>query len=1287
MRLKIELMVLLWTSVAFMDGAGAIDLFVNKQGSDAHNGASRETAFLTIQKGVNALKPGDILTIGPGEYRGNITLFEFGDRDRETVIRAEIPGTVVLRGDRDFDLDFVKVPGRRFVYIADCKTQALSVHEADTLTNLAAAADAPALEFAPGRFFCDTREGKLYLSSSDFQAPKCHRYTLGTLKGHGFHLFKCHRVVLDGLAASAYRTPVKKEVLLLPVSGFMLHECRKCVVRRCTAFFNGSGITINSGIGSNIDRPGEGRANIVEDCLTYANDLDGIVAYNPSGETIRRCRSFLNQTYGARFYGGRAGEAPCLMEGVTAWGNPGGDFWAKGRGLSGYQSNVIARQCVAFRDCMFGNFRNGLIGGRTSISGSAAATTARLPDGHKEFHAFLDTNCADPLNADFRPQAASKLHRSGTGPGPYKPNIYYVTMDGNDENDGLSMANAFLTPAKAARRLKPGDTLYIAPGRYKGGLTVSAKDVHIRGRGIEEAVIRGTLNVFDREQISIERLQFSDDVRIDGGKEITLRNCVFSGSSIRAEGVTKLHITHTLFASPLDLRKCSEVLLSGNLYASAPAVSTDSLAAVRYSSYNSYPEAERCWKAGKRVVSLNGLRPLHDAYSIVAAPRTIQHNGALIVKNQYDFSGRGALGTAIGPYREWRRKEMKLVGPFVESKGAHSADIEWWSTLPVKVALCWGDTPSCTDRKEIAQNAFYSFSLTGLVPGNKYHLKIIPRSIAPAADPARRFLLPAEELTAEFTPTRRAAPRATYYVAPDGNDSADGRNRNTAWKTLQTAADRVCPGDTVLLAGGTYDGTFYFRRTGEQDKPITFKAVPGEKATISGMGETLHAGFVLYGKHHYRLDSLYFKGYAGIPDNAGGAEHGAILARDSRDLQVTRCHASGGWGRCFEAHNCAGLVVRNCVFMHSMEAVMLYYCPNVVVEHSVFINPLILHLHAYNHADAPASVSRCIFGENTRHKVHVPFISVGGSISDNCFSLRWSKYDRVVTGGMTLPEYHASRGDTGSLAVNAHMPGVHGWYQGWYRIPNSDFNGLFATNPELVLRGMGLQPEAFRDFHFRKDEWPYDREWAEEVVARLKAAQALVAAGEDTAAVTAYVNLGKMPMHDRLRTEALDQAAQCAVRMNDHVLAMKLARRIPLEPFAVRRQMAILTRQKKFAELVATFSSAALNGRKLHLSWVVPENERVLADALYYRGIAYAETGNPGKAEADLRRIIDKGKQLGYSPGPSVLAVAWKRLGDFYRVFRKDNEKARDAYRRALETKPNPEICDELEDAAQKLHQ
>ena len=43
--------------------ASAREFFVSKQGDDIHDGLSMGQAFATIQKGVDALSPGDTLTI------------------------------------------------------------------------------------------------------------------------------------------------------------------------------------------------------------------------------------------------------------------------------------------------------------------------------------------------------------------------------------------------------------------------------------------------------------------------------------------------------------------------------------------------------------------------------------------------------------------------------------------------------------------------------------------------------------------------------------------------------------------------------------------------------------------------------------------------------------------------------------------------------------------------------------------------------------------------------------------------------------------------------------------------------------------------------------------------------------------------------------------------------------------------------------------------------------------------------------------------------------------------
>ena len=70
---------------------------------------------------------------------------------------------------------------------------------------------------------------------------------------------------------------------------------------------------------------------------------------------------------------------------------------------------------------------------------------------------------------------------------------------------------------------------------------------------------------------------------------------------------------------------------------------------------------------------------------------------------------------------------------------------------------------------------------------------------------------------------------ATYYVRPDGHDSASGLNNTSdpaagAWRTVQKAANTVAAGDTVNVVDGNYAG-FMIQTSGTSTQPITFKAM------------------------------------------------------------------------------------------------------------------------------------------------------------------------------------------------------------------------------------------------------------------------------------------------------------------------------------------------------------------------------------------------------------------------------------------------------------------------------
>ncbi len=72
------------------------------------------------------------------------------------------------------------------------------------------------------------------------------------------------------------------------------------------------------------------------------------------------------------------------------------------------------------------------------------------------------------------------------------------------------------------------------------------------------------------------------------------------------------------------------------------------------------------------------------------------------------------------------------------------------------------------------------------------------------------------------------------YVSPRGQDWSDGAGRDCPLRTLQRAADRARPGDTVVLLPGLYRERVVIRQGGQPGRSVTFCAeVPGT-VTISG---------------------------------------------------------------------------------------------------------------------------------------------------------------------------------------------------------------------------------------------------------------------------------------------------------------------------------------------------------------------------------------------------------------------------------------------------------------------
>ena len=1242
MRMNMRMAVLLGAMLAFQSGVQGAEYFVNKQGSDAKNGASRETAFLTIQKGVDALKPGDTLTIAPGEYHENVQRTDLGSPDVDTVVRAEVPGTAVLRGDVPAP-EFKKVDGYRFVYAAQFDQAPNAVLEHHELHTLLPKANVAELEFDPGFFHYDAVARTLYISNLDLSAPDQRRYTVAVNGKQGFELTNPQRVTIEGLAATGF----------YPGWGINLNAPVSCAVRDCVTFMSVGGIRL--GPSGRIGGKG-GSNNVVEKCVSYGHTFGGIVRYGANNDVIRNCHTYRskregNEHFGIMHYAGMTG--PLLIKNNISWGQN-FDYSVKPVGRDRLEN------CVALGFIRNANMFHNLIGGGNEYDRSSAAPADNILF-LRERKLDRDFEFADPLNLDFRLQPDSRFRGTapdGTDRGPYPStaNIVYVSPAGDDRADGLSMRKPWRTLERSLKGLRPGDTLYLAEGEYAAAPWKKAGNgktpIRVCGRGRGTVTVRGKLILTGAAGIVFERLNLSRGAALSDSRGLAFKNCTFFGPTdgLDADKVKDLKITHSVFAGvPLHLRKTEVVTLSGNIFANAgkPAVRLDAAGAIRYSNYNNYQDRAQCWEVNGAAWSFAHLQQRHDGYSQALVPKFVLKKGVPRLKNDDRFKSRGPGSTALGIHHEYETtaKALGLVGPFLHSVSDTTANIEWWTSHPATYSLSWGQTPGMTNRVHNVRGPerFNTFSLTGLKPDQAYYLRILSAD-ASRGDASLAVLKPKSAALSFKTAPKAVEPRV-YYVAPNGNDRNSGLSRKQAFRTVSCAANRVGPGDTVLIAGGNYAETVRIRAAGTKERPITFRSVPGEKPVFKN--ENLSRAFEVVLKPDLRFDGLYFQ--------RGGFGDQVFVVRQSERVQITRC-----LNVTVAADESAGMLVRNCVARGGWTAVALSRCPDSRVENNVFIMTTLRQLVC----DASTIVRGNIFCECLRNKTHQTLLELSANVaeSDNCFYMRWPEDEKLAINNRTLPEYRVRTGSD-AFAANPMMPGTPGRLQGWQQSSDKDFDQFFTTNPKLILRGIGLKPVAFRDSRLGVTNWVYDRAWAEAVIKAANAASALARAGRDAEALAAYTNLAKtLPLSDRLKADVLEQASLCAGRLKEYGRAMQLAKSIPVEPIAIRRQMQLMLEQKQYAALLDAFANSKMGGRSFHLSFVYPEQEDVMADLYYCRSLAYVHTNDLAAAEADLRIMNDKRTRLTYRSGEAIHDRVWLQLGDFYRTQLKDDDRALEAY-------------------------
>src|SRR5690606_924590 len=271
---------------------------------------------------------------------------------------------------------------------------------------------------------------------------------------------------------------------------------------------------------------------------------------------------------------------------------------------------------------------------------------------------------------------------------------------------------------------------------------------------------------------------------------------------------------------------------------------------------------------------------------------------------------------------------------------------------------------------------------------------------------------------------------------------------------------------------------------------ITFRNLPGEKVEFTSGEKLLESSWVLNRKDHIVIDGFYF-GQFRLDGGAGGSVR-VITLRDSSDVTISRCfndNRGRGYGPGFlTVLGGENVTVSNCVTITGFNSMGIRGCSNFRLQHSVVVVPMIqATMITAGSGGAPARIENNIFTDNSAYKLKIWFQEWKGQddivdknndyflrVPDDEKKLFWilSFQENGKDLGhvrMSLAEYRKRVAATNSIIADPQFAGLARPHQATAygpdaflgRLDSLDFPDFYATNPEVVKRGMGLQPEQF----------------------------------------------------------------------------------------------------------------------------------------------------------------------------------------------------------------------------------
>ena len=213
----------------------------------------------------------------------------------------------------------------------------------------------------------------------------------------------------------------------------------------------------------------------------------------------------------------------------------------------------------------------------------------------------------------------------------------------------------------------------------------------------------------------------------------------------------------------------------------------------------------------------------------------------------------------------------------------------------------------------------HGVGLAGLKPDTEYEFRITAKG--------RRGGEGSGAVGQFRTAVQDVAPR-TLHLSPAGADTSDGLSPDTAWRTIRQACFEALPGDTVLVASGTYHHAIAPLCSGMSNGRITFRK-QGEGNAFIDARACVAPAVNLVSRDYVTVDGFTF---VNLPRTGYG--HVIVLC-DSRGCEILNCRTdriARDTGNSLVAENCRDIRVEGNCFWGGSQSVRFYACANVLVR-------------------------------------------------------------------------------------------------------------------------------------------------------------------------------------------------------------------------------------------------------------------------------------------------------------------------------------------------------------------